>query len=235
MTVPVNCDLLTVNFMLVPKRVDTPELLDEENAPRADVDRSLRDLRRFNRFFGGGSVYRHLLRRMAPDLRQPLSIIDLATGSADVLESLPAHWIRVGVDFKIEHLLYMRDGSRVHRVAGEALHLPFRTGAVDVVTSAHFFHHLSPEANVAMLREALRTARRGVIVNDTRRHYVPLLVTRLLAMLHLVGKITRNDAPASILRGYTLREAKEIAAKVDASRTEVVRAWPFRFGLLLWR
>ncbi len=223
--------------MLTPKRIDSSELLDEHDAPREDVERSLRDLRRFNRYFGGAGVYRRLLRRMTPDRRERLSILDIATGSADIFE-----WLRdrpkllaIGVDFKIEHLLYMRARSPVRRVVGEALRLPFRAGAIDIVTSAHFFHHLSADANRAMLREALRVARRGVIVNDTRRHYVPLLVTRLLAIFHLVGRITRNDAPASILRGYTLEEVREIAAKINARRFEVVRTWPFRFGLLLWQ
>ena len=86
-----------------------------------------------------------------------------------------------------------------------------------------------------MLRDALRVTRRGVIINDTRRHYVPYLFVRLLGALRLVGPITRNDAPASILRGYTIEEARAIAANVGASRVEVVRVWPFRFGLLLWK
>jgi|SRR5438128_3035534 len=217
--------------MFTLKRIDAPELLDEANAPRQDVERSLRDLQRFNSIYGGAGAYRRLLRRMAA--HDPQSILDIAAGSADLLESLSG--FRVGVDFKIDHLLYMRKGSPVRRVVANALRLPFRNNSFEVVTSAHFFHHLTPEENRQMLRDALRIARRGVIVNDTRRHYVPYLFVRLLSILRLVGKITRNDAPASILRGYTIEEAREIAADLGARRTEVVRAWPFRFGLLLWK
>lgn len=219
--------------MLVPKRVDAPELLDEADAPRDDVDRSLRDLRRFNRYYGGAGVYRRLLRRMVR--HQPLSVLDVATGTADLLDLLPGNAFRVGVDIKIDHLLYRREGSHVRRVVGSALRLPFRSNSFEIVTSAHFFHHLTPEQNVDMLREAVRVARRGVIVNDTRRHYVPLLVVRLLAALRFFGRITRNDASASIVRGYTVEEVRGIARKVQAARREVVRAWPYRFGLLLWK
>lgn len=217
--------------MLVPKRIDTPELLDQHDAPRKDVERSLRDLRRFNSIYGGAGVYRRLLRRMAP--HEPRSVLDVATGSADSLESLSG--FRVGVDFKIDHLLYMRSGSQVRRVVGNALRLPFLNNSFEIVTSVHFFHHLTPEQNAEMLQEALRVARRGVIVNDTRRHYVPYLFTRLLGLLRLVGRITRSDAPASILRGYTTDEVRAIAADVPAARFAVVRAWPYRFGLLLWK
>ena len=48
--------------MLTPKRIDEPELLDEPDAPRADMERSLRDLRRFNSIYGGAGAYHRLLK-----------------------------------------------------------------------------------------------------------------------------------------------------------------------------
>jgi hypothetical protein len=64
---------------------------------------------------------------------------------------------------------------------------------------------------------------------------VPLLVVRLLSLLRLVGRITRFDAPASVLRGYTVDEARDVATRAGAARASVVRLWPFRFGILLWK
>ena len=189
------------------QRVDAPELLDEHDAPRADVERSLRDLRRINRWLGGISIYRRLLRRLNAGRAsaRPASVLDVGTGSSDLLESLGGGF-RVGLDFKIEHLLHGKaDGIR--RVAGDALRLPFRDGAVDVVTSSHFFHHFTPEENARILAESLRVSRHGVAVTDTLRHFVPLLVVQLLAVLRLVGRITRLDAPASVRRGYVASEA----------------------------
>jgi len=216
--------------MFTPRRVTSHELLDEHDAPREDMERSLRDLRRFNRWAGGRRIYRSLLKPFAP-----LSVIDVGAGSCELVESLPAGTLRVGVDFKIDHLLYRREGSPVHRVVGDAKRLPFRDSAADVVTSNHFFHHFSPDENASILGEAIRVARRGVSVNDTRRHYVPLLFVLLLAAFRLVGRITRYDAPASVRQGYTLDEARAIAERVPAARRAVVRAWPFRFGILLWK
>ena len=215
--------------LFVPARLDTPELLDEHDAAAADVARSLRDLRRINRWLGGIPIYRRLLRRF----QVVESILDLGAGSADCLErtSVP---LRVALDFKIDHLLFARDAT-IRKVVGDAARLPFHDGAVDVVTSAHFFHHFTPEENAGILRESLRVARKGVAVNDTRRNLVPLLFVRLLGALRLVGRITRFDAPASVLRGYTLPEARAVAEKAGARRTDVSRAFPFRFAILLWK
>ena len=160
------------------------------------------------------------------------SIIDIGTGTSDLLEQIDG--FRVGVDFKIEHLRYFRDAN-IHRVVGDALRLPFRDGAADVVTSSHFFHHFSPEQNAQILGESLRISRRGVVVNDTRRHMLPLLFILLLCSIRVFGRITRSDALGSIRRGYTVEEVEAIVARVQAARKAVVRAWPFRFGILLWK
>lgn len=215
--------------MWTPERVETDELLDAHDAPRHEVERSLRDLRRINRWLGGISIYRRLLRR-AGGAR---SILDLGAGTADLVGSVDAA-LRVALDFKIDHLTYVRPNG-VHRVAGDARRLPFRNASFDAVTSAHFFHHFAPDENVEILRESLRVARSAVVVNDTRRHYVPLLFVRLLGALGLFGPITRADAPASVRQGYTIAEARAIASRTGAARSMVVRAIPYRFGLLLWK
>jgi ubiquinone/menaquinone biosynthesis C-methylase UbiE len=220
---------------LTPPRDDQEELLDEHDAPRADADRSLVDLRRINRWLGGVQIYRRMIARLTPNRTVPTAILDLGTGTSDLLASLQGHrGMRIGLDFKIDHLTFTR-GDGVLRVAGDATRLPFRDDSVDVTTSAHFFHHFSPDENVAMLNEALRVSRVGVAVNDTRRNYLPLLFVRLLGALHLVGRITRFDAPASVLRGYTLDEAERVAEGTTARVKKVVRFYPFRFGLLLWK
>jgi ubiquinone/menaquinone biosynthesis C-methylase UbiE len=216
------------------KRVDTPELLDEHDAPRADMERSLRDLQRINRWLGGVPIYKRLLRYMLPRGERAV-VVDLGAGTADQLDALDSNVIGIATDINLRHLLYRRERSRARRVVADAQQLPFRAGAVDVVTSAHFFHHFSPDENVTILSEALRVVRRGVAINDTRRHVVPLLTILLLSKLRLVGRITAADGPASVRRGYTVPEAREIGERSGAAKVEVVRLFPFRFGLLLWK
>jgi hypothetical protein len=214
------------------KRVVTEELLDEHDAPREDMERSLRDLRRFNRWAGGTRTYLRLLRHFAPDAR---IVVDLGAGTADLLDALPPDVMTIGVDLNIKHLLYERDRSRAMRVVADANQLPFRDASVDVVTSSHFFHHFEPEENTSILRGALRVARIGAMASDTRRHLLPFLFVKLLGVLHLVGRITAYDAPASVARGYTADEARKVGEMTGARRVDVVNVVPFRFGLLLWK
>ena len=222
--------------LLVPSRIDEPELLDEHDAPREQMERSLRDLRRINRYLGGIATFTRTLGHLLGREWRRESVLDLGTGTSDLLASIGGSGMRIGLDFKIDHLLY---GSRrwpdgVRRVVGDARRLPFRDGSVAAITSAHFVHHFTPDENAAIFREALRVARRGVAANDTQRHRLPLMFIQLLGLLRLIGPITRADGPASVLRGYTPVEAEAFAARAGASRVAVVRMFPFRIGILLW-
>lgn len=225
---------------LVPRRVETEELLDEHDAPHAEMRRSLRDLRRINGYLGGLGVYRRLLQRFFHgSVPRGVTVLDIGTGTSDLLQaSVRRFGIRaLGLDFKIDHLLYGRElcTEPVQRMVADAWHLPLAGDSVDLVTSAHFFHHFSPEENVQLLRESLRVARLGVIVNDTQRHYAPLLFIRLIAAMRMVGRITRFDAPASVLQGYTIPEVRQMGKEIEASKVEVLDMAPFRFGLLIWK
>jgi len=214
------------------KRVVTEELLDEHDAPRDEMERSLRDLRRFNRWAGGTRTYLRLLRHFAPNAK---IVVDLGAGTADLLDALPPDVMTIGVDLNIRHLLYERNRSRAMRVVADANQLPFRDASVDVVTSSHFFHHFEPDENASILRGALRIARIGAIASDTQRHRLPFLFVKLLGILHLVGRITAYDAPASVARGYTAEEARAVGEMTGAARVEVVKMMPFRFGLFIRR
>lgn len=221
---------------LTPSRRPSDELLDDENAPMAEVVRSLEDLRWINRYAGGLRIYRSLLQELVPP--GPVSILDIGTGTSDLPESV-IHLGRpsCGLDFKLEHLAYGRQtGSRtLRRVAGNAFHLPFRDESFDVVTSGHFFHHFSLDENRVVIAEALRVAKVGVAINDTRRHIAPLLFVKLMALTSRFGSITKLDAPASVLQAYTLEEIKEFAQTLSARKVRVGTRIPFRFGLLLWK
>jgi ubiquinone/menaquinone biosynthesis C-methylase UbiE len=220
--------------MFTPPRINEPELLDEHDAPRGEMERSLRDLRRINRWLGGIAVYRRVVKQLLGD-RDRATVLELGAGTADLVDALPPSMKTIALDFKFDHLLFLREHSRARRVVGDATRLPFRDGSVDAITSAHFFHHFSPDENVNILTDAMRVARVGVAVNDTRRHYAPLLFMLLAGALRLVGRITAYDGPASVRRGYTAAEALAVGERVPASRRKVLKLVPFRFGLLMWK
>jgi ubiquinone/menaquinone biosynthesis C-methylase UbiE len=220
--------------ILIPTRHVVDELLDQHDALPREVERSLIDLRRINRFLLGRHAWRDLMWRAA-DGTELQSVLEIGTGTSDLLESVPQIPLRIGLDLKMDHLVFGRAiGDRtVHRVVGDAAALPFRTGSVDIVGSSHFFHHFSEDENEVILRESLRVAETAAFVTDTRRHRLPLLFVKLLGVLRLWSRLTRHDAPASVASGYTMREMEAFRRRFSGQSAVLRRQIPFRFGLII--
>src|SRR2546421_680310 len=95
------------------QRLDTPELLDEHDAEPKAMERSLRDLQRFNRWCGGTRGYRKIGRRLLGPRERP-PVIDLCAGAADPVHSLRGKGTPVDADPRVRRACL--DPPRLHDV-----------------------------------------------------------------------------------------------------------------------
>ena len=223
-------------------RIPTPELLDTDAGTPAEVGASLNDLRRINRWFGGTSSTVDLVRRVADCDRgtSSLSLLEIAAGSGYVpctaRDRLARHGIRLNLtllDRAASHLGSVRmnsDGA----VVADACQLPFRDSSFDLVSSNLFLHHLAPDELVTCVRESLRVCRRAVLINDVLRH--PMHLALVYAGMPLYrSRLTRHDAPASVLQGYTREEMLALLQRTGAARIEMKSYYLFRMGVIVWK
>ncbi|HSB12223.1 MAG TPA: methyltransferase domain-containing protein [Blastocatellia bacterium] len=230
--------------LLTPSRIYQEELLDAGEGTDDDVAQSLADLRRINRFLGGSRV---VLRAISGWLdgasSGPISLLDVGTGSADipmaVAERCKARGLKTfvtAVDLSDRNLRVARSrfgiGPEIDFVRADSLHLPFAPRSFDFVTASLFLHHFRDDDVVRLLADFGRIARRAVIVNDLVRDRVPYYFTRIAGPVLAKSFLTRNDAPVSVLRGFTRREMTELAARAGLTKREVKRAFPYRLSLV---
>jgi ubiquinone/menaquinone biosynthesis C-methylase UbiE len=225
------------------RRQSIPELLDSDAGMPAEIAASLEDLRWFNRHFGGLSTTASLLLRVAKRLGFPpvLSYLDVAGASADGIAHAAPHLRAHGTDLRV----IVMDRSRMHladdgarqsaiRICGDALALPFAEASFDVVGSSLFLHHLEPQEVVRFYGDALRVCRYAVIANDlvrSRWHHGLALAGRPFYR----SRLTRHDAPVSVLRAYTVHEMYSLLKQSQASSIEMSRHYLFRFGAVVWK
>ena len=232
----------------LPERVDIPELLDEGKVSIAEVHRSLEDMRRLNRRrFGIWATLAPVEARVRT-LPKPVTVIDVATGSGQMAQRLAAWSARewqavrvVGVDVSPLHLEHARrwnvhEGTpHVHWIAGNGLCLPFADHSVDIVTASLFLHHLDEPALDQFFAECRRVARRGVVMSDLWRHWLPFTLYRTLAPLLVRSPVTHYDSRASFRRSYKPAEMQTIAERTLPGVSVTLNFPSFRWVLEWWK
>ena len=208
----------------------TPELLDGPLDDPEELIGNLRDLRRINRLLGGTALSRRSVERLTEPRTEPeagasLCVLDVGTGAADIALDLgrggagarrvevvavdnrpevldAARWLEPALDDAVGLRLELADG----------LDLPYPDGSFDVAHASLVIHHLEPPEAIRFLRELRRVSRRGVVVNDLVRGRVfwafAWAGTRLLTR----NRLTRNDAPLSVRRAYSVDELRGLLA-----------------------
>lgn len=219
------------------QRRPTPELLDTDSGTAVEVAASLRDLRWFNRWFGGISTSRRLIEIIARG-RKELSVLEVAAGDGFVAKTLHENFKVVGVDLKTTLLdrtpSHLPRNGAMRAISGDALALPFHDSSFDIVSSSLFVHHLQPEQVELFAREALRVCRVGVLVNDLVRHPIHLAVAYAGLPLYR-SRLTRHDAPASVRQAYTVSEMGRFFERAGATSVEMHRQYFFRMGAIAWK
>ena len=204
-------------------RVIVPELLDD--APPLDAIPSLRDLVRINRYLGGYSTLRSMLRQVVKPT-EPFSLLDVGAASGDmgkvVLRAYP-HSRVTSFDYKLNHLT----PAPRPKLAGDAFALPFKDVSFDFVFSSLFLHHFDNAHVIDLLRGFRRIARRAVLAIDLERG--PLAAAFLPATAWLFGwhPITLHDGPVSVRAAFKRDELLALAqaAGLTDAAVRIHRPW----------
>jgi ubiquinone/menaquinone biosynthesis C-methylase UbiE len=198
------------------------ELMDDLSRPQREFDEAYRELARVNRWLGGIRA----IERFLP--AGNLLILDVAAGACDVAEAISRSGRRIIVLDRNPKGLKL--AKRSSAVTADALEMPFRDETFDVVMASLFFHHLSDEECVQVLKRMWQIARRIVLVNDLHRHPIAYFSIRALAAFNR-SVMFRHDGPVSVLRAFTARELLAIARRAGVP-ARVHRSFPYRLVLV---
>ncbi|HEX6105665.1 MAG TPA: methyltransferase domain-containing protein [Gemmatimonadales bacterium] len=217
------------------------ELLDDPGADPEVVARSLRNISRSNRWFGGTWAVRHGLARLLQGVPRgtELTLLDLGTGAGDLPLAAAAWGRRRGIRLRPVGLELSRVAAGLARDAGVPCAVgcggvaPVRDKSVDLVLASQLVHHLAPASAVRLLRACDRMARVGVVVADLRRGRLAPLAFWVGARALGFDRHTVSDGITSIRRGYTPGELRALLARAGVAG-RVVRRPPYRL-VATWR
>lgn len=210
--------------------------MDAPDADPVELRDSLRFIRRINRWLGYTRLMLAQLRRFSVGWRggQRVTVLDIATGSADVPAAIAA-WAAgsgrsvriIGLDLHADTLAVAAQTRAAQLVRGDARRLPLADRSVDYAITSMFLHHLDVADAIAVLREMDRVARRGIIVADllrTRRAYAWITLFTLAAR-----PMVRHDARASVAGAFSEAEARFLLAAAGLDYVHCRRHFGHRF------
>ncbi len=217
--------------------------MDGELPDGVELAENFRDIQRVNQLLGGtATVLRHLPALLAavPSDR-PATILDLATGSGDIPLAI-SRWAGrrrraitiVASDSSAEILALARK-----QVAGrpdislaryDAREVPLPDGSFDIVLCSLSLHHFTPDDAVRTLREMDRLGRSGFILNDLRRGRLGYVAAWVAARLTTRNRLTRNDAPLSVRRAYTVDELAALLRRAGVEDAKITTHRWFRMA-----
>ena len=91
-----------------------------------------------------------------------------------------------------------------------------------LIGTVEVMQRMPPDDAVQVLREMNRLSQRGFILNDLRRSRGGYLAAQAAAKVTTRNRLTRNDAPLSVLRAYTPAELREVYDDATAFTPESV-------------
>ena len=228
----------------LPRLQGVVELLDRPDNSDEEVRENLQDIERLNRYFGGArTALLHLSRMITERSQTRLTILDIATGGADIPRTI-CRWARQqkltvtveAVDRSHQVLAAAAEWSagypEIRLRQEEAPPLPYPDDSFDYVLCSLFFHHLTEAQGIHLLWEMRRVARHGLIVNDLMRSRRARLLTGIATRLLSGNRLTRHDGPMSVLRGFRPEELLQMATEAGLSDVRIsLHPW-FRIALV---
>lgn len=223
-----------------------PELMDDPSLSTAEQLHARAGLARINACTGSAGLLWTPIKQLidSQSLRNP-KVLDIATGSGDVLLRLSRIAARHGMDLQADGcdvcdaaLAQARSAAQCSGARAQFFKVNVLSDELpkdyDVVMTSLFMHHLSDEEAIALLAAMKKAAKRMVLVMDLVRapanHFFVWLATRLLS----TSKVVHFDGPASVRAAYTCNELQKLAQQAGLHGAVIQEAFPCRM-MLVWR
>jgi SAM-dependent methyltransferase len=182
-----------------------PELMDSPDIAGPVLDKFHRDLARVHKLLGSFPTIERFIRQGSQPTR---SVIDIGCGGGALLAYLrrKLHVEVLGIDPKPGH------ATDIEIIPANAITDPLPQA--DLAVSSFLAHHLSPQENIALIRNVSRSCKRFIIL-DLVRHPMPLWLFTIF-ICPLIGHDAAADGRQSVRRAYTPKEFKAMVESAIA-------------------
>lgn len=208
----------------------------------------MQELDFINTWLGGHHITIEGIRLLAKE-QKTISVCEIGCGGGDNLRAID-RWAKknqvqvqiTGIDIKEscieyakQHCADIRDAQWICSDYQYAI-LPVRP---DIIFSSLFCHHFDDQSVVKIFMWMQKNARLGFFINDLHRHRLAYHSIKILSSLFSASYMVKNDAPLSVLRGFSRSELKHMMNDVKKKNAGMDYAlkwrWAFRWLLIAYK
>ncbi|MDP5119970.1 MAG: methyltransferase domain-containing protein [Spirosomaceae bacterium] len=218
------------------------ELLDNEHLPKEDLYQNLRELDFINRYLGGHDVVLKAIKKMLIGISktQQIHILEIGSGGGDNLRAIATWGKKHGYDFKLTGVDLKQDCTDFAVQQSKSYSIKFITcdyqkapfeqiGKPDIVFNSLFCHHFTDEQLHSMLNWMNENTSIGYTICDLHRHRLAYYSIKFLTAVFSKSYLVKNDAPLSVLRGFSKNEIVKILNEAKQGNFKINWAWAFRW------
>ncbi|GAB2642014.1 hypothetical protein GCM10027035_39930 [Emticicia sediminis] len=178
------------------------------------------------------------------NISESINIYEIGSGGGDNLRAIGrflskksiSHLLG-GVDLKEDCVrfaeMFEDKNSKIKYEIADYQLSTFPNGKPDVIFNSLFCHHFRDEDLVKMLQWMHKNAKIGFVIADLHRHPLAYYSIKWLTALFSRSYLVKNDAPLSVLRGFTRQEWKILLEKAGIKKYQIKWKWAFRWLILV--
>jgi ubiquinone/menaquinone biosynthesis C-methylase UbiE len=211
-----------------------PELMDRPDVNKAWLREELEILEKINRFGAHRLMVRYINHLLGSKKVEELSVLDLATGAADIPRAIVAWARKSGMKIKVtavdgnDEVLrsareWCRDWPEIQLQRSDLLELPYGSASFDIVVCSLALHHFKTDDAIRVLRRMNEIARIGYALNDLQRSWLTIWTSEVLARTIMRSPIVRHDGPQSFRAAFTVRELRSMAEQAGMKNFRLKR------------
>lgn len=216
-----------------------PELLDNPDIPFMDIRRNMQELDTINTLLGGHAITVNGVKKLLQHHKQErLSICEIGCGGGDNLRAIDK-WLRkkniaasyIGIDINphcIEHARSVAGLGHAQWIVSDYKKVNFRQRP-SIIFGSLFCHHFTDEDLVSMFRWMHQNSATGFFINDLHRHRLAYHSIKMLTSAFSRSYMVKNDAPLSVLRGFSKKELTRLMQQAGLLRYSIEWKWAFRW------
>lgn len=234
------------------KKIDTSarthmtEIMDDFELQGPQLEVTLNDLDRINRWLGGNKITLEGIKKLLKDHPDdiPVHIADVGCGNGAILREI-AEWGRtrnypvtlLGIDANPNAIEIAERMSEYYpEISYTAVNIfsdSFKKLNYDIILCTLTLHHFKDQEIKEILDGFYQQAQIGVVINDLHRSKQAYFLFKAFCKVFIRNKIAREDGLTSVLRGFKKKELKEFAARLPAEKQIIKWKWAYRYQWII--